>query len=346
VVTQRNPPVWEGTPEYAVDVARTQAYYAGTSVDEFRGRIEAVHSIDSTELSCDEVRTRVRALVAGHDFLEQYLDVQGIWRARLCINKDLFENVFSQLWCPYPENSRMNRFNAKGESVFYCSLKARMAVFEVRPTIGEWITVLAAKAKHQVARLRVFTLGLEACHDPILKYLRYEGARAFPPLRKILGDEDAYLKWRMIDDFVGTMASRPVPPGNDIGYRATVALARELMHIFPDADGFIYPSVGTELHGVNLMLTRDAVNHHFEPLACDVYAIDRSVPPPDVFGVSRLASSKSIAADGSIAWESLEKSTEISLRDLPIREMHSMLPDPFWRFVQTGSIDSSILHPE
>src|SRR5436309_1657221 len=80
-----------------------------------------------------------------------------IFRARA----GFWESVVD-LWCPLPERvAKLGRANDIGKAVFYCSDSLETAVFEMRPRIGDLITVVRHEVVDPCLCPTVLGLGVE-----------------------------------------------------------------------------------------------------------------------------------------------------------------------------------------
>jgi hypothetical protein len=209
-----------------------------------------------------------------------------------------------ELW--YPEHQhvrRLGRLNRIGQPLFYCATSLETSIFEIRPEVGDIVTVLkcesiggaspmliAVDTYQQLARL-----GVKIDEDPGVDPLR--------DLRKSIGD-NAYNKNRLIEEFISAEFMRDVADGYEYEYKLSIAIAEWLFGFGTDSkdiDGIAYPSMGSGLIDVNIALLPQAVDLMYRPISCQAGRIirydDEGMPawqPGDT---------KSIHRSGRLEWD-------------------------------------------
>ncbi len=247
------------------------------------------------------------------------LVLNGTYRARPNEGEEPFNHV-RELWYPPPHAvKRLGRLNHPGQPLFYGANKINVAMIELRPKPGDVLTVMVARAKAGIANLKVAHVGLERSRAPELeRTIREDIPRVLPSHLQFLGSHANYKKWLLIDDFLGDVFTEPVPEGAEHRYKLTVPIA-ELLFRIPNADGINYPSVATNLHGINLCLQPAAADRHFAPSLFYMFRVMRHVPPRGYF-VYQLRRAIRVEADGTIVWGPEAPQPTIDLDSLVIPE--------------------------
>jgi RES domain-containing protein len=168
-----------------------------------------------------------------------------LYRARVFLSLDTLEAALVKpdihLGPPQSTISRAGRMNAPGISVFYGATSPSVAIAEVRPPVGSKVAV----AKFEIIR-PLKLLDLTAIEEIV------ESGSLFDP---------EYAKLLAKAKFLGSLnahITRPVMPNEEtIEYVSTQAVADFLAsELDIQLDGIIYPSVQSDLDGVNVVLFR------------------------------------------------------------------------------------------
>jgi hypothetical protein len=149
--------------------------------------------------------------------------------------RTLFPNI-SDLWYPSPEFVNVGRCNFPNMPVFYCSNDPGTSVFELRPNIGDWLTTVDITIEKKVLELLV--LGLDPS-DP-----------SFTSLSESDKGINMYLseKFREI-----------IKKGEEYNYFKTAFFVDAFIK---NKDGLIYPSVGSNCKGWNVVFTTDFIDKY------------------------------------------------------------------------------------
>jgi len=271
----------------------------GISIHDIRRRIDAARSLDTSQLTIDEIKRRYKLALKGYSFNLINGVMDFVYRARPNYGHSLFQHV-SELWYPPAEKCLyLGRFNREGTSAFYCSDKPQTAIFEIHPKAGDWFTLLKAGSKsNRVLSIELLHFGMEYACEPEMVAARGSLARHHPKHHLILGSEANKKKWLVIDNYLGAIAIQNVKSGEEHKYKTTIAAGEVLMA--DKFDGLAYPSAATRLHGINICLRPKRADNLLKPLTIEVFEVisdnDR------MYFTKPICSAKSIAADGAINW--------------------------------------------
>lgn len=171
----------------------------------------------------------------------------GFYRARNhnnvrgSLNDDIlteFKNE-KEFWNSPVKFAKMGRCNAEGESMFYCSSDFTTAILEVKPQVGDYITVSSFKNLHtqNIPRFRIQPIGKTyLLKIPELKLL-YENYKI---------NQNQY----EIEEFLDKLFHQNIEDNEAYKYKLSIAIAhifltngtnKEKMII--ETDGLIYPSI-------------------------------------------------------------------------------------------------------
>jgi hypothetical protein len=125
-----------------------------------KAQIAALERIDTRTADIDELAERLRRLFDGYACLTRVLDVPYAYRARKHETPVPFEHV-SQLWYPRAEHIKyLGRVNRIGQPRFYISASQDTATLEMRPEVGNVITLLSLLPVDPTRRLQVMEIGV------------------------------------------------------------------------------------------------------------------------------------------------------------------------------------------
>ncbi len=276
------------------------------SLTELENKITILKSSDFRGLSIDQLREMIAEIIDQCPLQPRPLRLSGVYRARKNCTTQIFTNA-SDLW--YPPSSVIKtygRLNNVGQSLFYAAMGAETAFHELRPKIGEVITVLIARTKDDYALMeRVPFVGIERSRSEALHHLRDEDIfRTSTKFRQQLGDNN-YKKWLLIDDYLSFILGKEVLDSEDYLYKPSVAFAN-LLFSYPKLDAINYPSVLTQNHGINICMLPEKADFYFKPSEVwmikvdgeDVHPVTKEKLPRIIF----LRRSKHISPEGNIEW--------------------------------------------
>src|SRR5215204_4079623 len=131
-------------------------------------RLDRARRMNPAKLTHEQVNQRIGQIMDGYHTLVVPAQMSGLYRARKNVG-DVPWQFASDLWYP-PATAVRNRgrFNDPGSPVLYACNTATGAVFEIRPNVGDVITILIARAKSKVVELACAHIGLERSLAPEL----------------------------------------------------------------------------------------------------------------------------------------------------------------------------------
>jgi RES domain len=156
------------------------------------------------------------------------------------VDETLFEfSNEKEFWNPPIEKAKMGRCNNENESLFYCSSDFITALLEIKPVIGDFITV--TKFKNLYTKNKP-----EFRINPIGKTYLLKLPELELPFENYILDQSQY----EIEDFLDKLFHQNVGDNESYKYKLSIAIA----HIFLtngtnkeraiiETDGLIYPSI-------------------------------------------------------------------------------------------------------
>jgi hypothetical protein len=286
-------------------VARLQK----TTTVALNSKIRRFYASDFSAATDVSIRMKVGNLADG--FLTKFasLVTNGVFRARINPDGVPFSNA-RELWYPPTGVIRRGRFNEAEQQRFYVTDRANAAVLEVRPKVGDHVTVLFAATIEEKTSLDVAQIGLH----------HYSGDR--PSVDSVaLRQDDGFLaqlerwkvrsKWEKIDDVFSDFSTRAADADDENAlYRVTNAIG-ELMEK-TGAAGLMYPSIEATRKAVNLCLNTDIADALFFPgEAWQLKIVDwksslAGAPPSATgyYGIQILAQTGPIPINGELNWYS------------------------------------------
>jgi hypothetical protein len=280
-------------------------------------RISRARQMDVRTLSAQQVAERMRIIMDDYRTMIIPVQLNGVFRARRNPDGDPFRSA-SELWYPPAKLiQRRGRFNSSGEPVFYASNRASGAVFEVRPAVGDMITLLIAATKEPFVELKCAHIGLDRSLAPELAEVQKNGIpRANQRFQAMLKHHGISKRWHQVDDFLAEMATMLFSPDEEEDkYKITNGIS-DVMFKIAGIDALNYPSVATQLECVNLCLKPAVADRLFKPSEAWMIRIEeRADHPPglkekptDVFyRTTFVRRSEEINENGNIHWSDVLK---------------------------------------
>lgn len=144
-----------------------------------------------------------------------------------------------EFWNPPIKNVKMGRCNKEGESLFYCSSDFITAILEVKPVVGDFITVANFKNLYPQNKP-------EFRINPIGKTYLIKIPELALPFENYLLDQNQF----EIEDFLDKLFHQNVDDTETYKYKLSIALSHIFMTDGTDrkrsvieTDGLIYPSI-------------------------------------------------------------------------------------------------------
>jgi hypothetical protein len=221
-----------------------------------------------------------------------------IYRARRHTDKaSLFYNVKDLI---YPKEVKTyGRLNDIGESIFYGASHHDTALLEMRPKLGDEITILESRLINADNAPKFMEVGIRELmtkqnHSPdFIKQNR-------EILETKLGTEENKRRYGLINDFLVSEMTKIVANNRAYNYKGTIAIGQFYIKGNPHADGLIYPSINRK--GADCIAIKpDSFDRHYRPDRCfkiQIVNIDKN-GIPTAFCVDN---SVEINADGQITW--------------------------------------------
>jgi hypothetical protein len=171
-------------------------------------RINRARNMDVNILSHSAIHNRIHKIMDGYHTVIIKVATNGIYRARKNIDGQPFLFA-SDLWYPPASAVRLRgRFNEPGTPVFYASNRPNGAIIEVRPQVGDVITLLVVRTRKPLVELESAHIGLERSSAPELgKAQRALMLRNNPNFQAMARKYGINNKWLAIDEFLSDMAT-------------------------------------------------------------------------------------------------------------------------------------------
>lgn len=208
----------------------------------------------------------------------------------------LFANI-SELWYPPAARVSRGRLNEAKSPLLYASDTQHAAMWELRPSKDDMITVLEIRARSPAATPRCVIIGdlhhIDRARKPILGKGSFLTPRAF---EETVGPEK-YKRSIIVDRKI----SQWFAWDGDSHYCLTIPIANHLFRI-DGLEGIVYPSAAWG-GAFNVALLPKCADEKFFGMKAFVIAIS---DPHAVVGQCAgmcVAHSKHIASDGTIEWE-------------------------------------------
>lgn len=275
---------------------------------EVKRRIQELRSLDLNRdgVTVDQLRSRLLVLLEHYAcrtiFLEPHVKIFRARKKPESKGEGLFANR-KELWYPEPKYvKRLGRLNKIGQPLFYCASNSDTAIFEIRPDIGDIVTVLECET---IAGASPFLISVDVYEQLARLGVKLAGDVSLDPLlelRKSVGRE--WHKNRMIEEFISAEFKKNVEDGHECEYKLSIAIAELLFSFGLDAkgvDGIAFPSTRSGLIDINIALLPRAVDRMYRPIACQAGKIVGY--SSDGMPIWKAGFSKSIHKFGRIEWD-------------------------------------------
>lgn len=267
--------------------------------------IQQLREVDLKRIGLEALRQQLGKIMDGFLCSPVRLGGGPIYRARITNEGELLHNM-SQVWYkPHSHVATYGRLNDIGQSIFYAADTLPLAVLEVRPTIGSWITIIECMLKDPDNQPLVMELGLTERSAGGSHPLKVPCFEKSPEGRACLGSEDSLQRNAAIRSFLLEQFVRIVEPGSEYEYKISVALTSILM-ASEEIHGLIYPSIATSTEGnlspgTNIALKPKAVDDFYRPVFCRMVQVV-SQRGPHQFQADERMSTDLIGTDGGFGW--------------------------------------------
>jgi hypothetical protein len=248
------------------------------SYSDLRQRISKALTMDVSNLSSSVVDSRVGAILDGYHTRLVTANLNGVFRARKNVGLQLFYNI-SELWYPKAQFvTRRGRFNEPNHPVFYACSRFNGALFEVRPQIGDRVTILVVRTKSPSLRVDCAHVGLERSPARELDAIRKTNIlRNDDSFREGLERFGIYNKWLAVDDFISEIStSNFLENEEENKYKITNSISRTFFKM-PYLTAMNYPSVAAALNCINICATTKFADESFVPHEVWTVAVDNII---------------------------------------------------------------------
>ena len=271
-----------------------------------KAQIAALERIDTRTADMDALAMRLRRLFNGYACLTRMLDVPYAYRARKHETPAPFEHV-SQLWYPRAEHIKhLGRVNRIGQPMFYISASHDTATLEMRPEVGELITILSLLPVDPSRRLHVMEIGMAEKESLHARPRNVQLLEETPYGPSFLKRNHGIKQNLTIRSFLATEFIRVVARGNEHEFKKTIVIG-EFLSSSNRIDGLQYPSLAGDISqwkgGANLALKPETADKFFKPSECWMIRVEAREPEPGAaFAVRCIGKAKKIDEDGRIHW--------------------------------------------
>lgn len=180
---------------------------------------------------------------------------------------------------------KFGRLNRVNQSIFYCSADPNTATLELRPNVGDIISILKCESKRQ---LHVMQLGMKELDVA-------SESNFFGPFKSRLRSKDNQL----IHQFLVEEFTKKVDEGCEFEYKSTIAIG-EIFSKSKRIHGLWYPSIAIG-KGSNLGLKPGAVDKFYKPTECWAIRVEKEIAPLK-YEVLCINKAKRIKGNGRIIW--------------------------------------------
>lgn len=269
-------------------------YYKDISLTEIKHKIVEIEELNLREIPFEELTSHLNLLMKGYSLFSSFIEPETLYRARINDSIDNFTNI-SQLRNPPKELVNIyGRLNQKNESIYYCSGSFETCSLELRPQVGDIVTIYRSK-QHIKTKIHIFELGLRetiwkergAIHDN-------------KALQNYLGDKENIEKNKIIHNFLTEKFTQIIEKGEEYKYKITAAIS----YIFlqnKEIDGLFYPSITRQFKDINLGLKPEIYDKYYKPLDCFKLLIV-GINETNNHQIKLLEVSKEIDFNGDIKW--------------------------------------------
>ena len=269
-------------------------------------RIRRFRATNLSQLNGEQVYNRIGKIADGYMTRPALIGANGVFRARVNSGDEFFRNS-SELWYPPSEKVQAGRFNLAHQSKFYASNSPIAAIWEIRPKVGDFVTVLYAATFSPTDEIALTHVGLHEFNGaPELDIANLRESISFIHMLKANGVEK---KWMIIDDLFSEYSNKIVNVQNatDV-YKVTNAMDKLFSGV--PRSGTLYPSIASSNNFYNICISPDDADRYFFPgLAWVVEIVDwhehqEGFPPSPqgYFQIAIRAETSPISIAGNLNW--------------------------------------------
>jgi hypothetical protein len=269
--------------------------------ENFKHLIQEIHKLDLSISPSDE-NSVISMLKTFQPWFFGFTKVVPSFE-RMTINRTLPNNngetihELKYLKNPPPESiSKYGRANLKGQSILYATFILPTIIFEMKPKVGELVTISKWELKIPETNLLV-------C--PIIDYPNCRDYQLLNEFEKALKTCPKGFQDIIINDYnlIAQCFSKYVEKGKDINYIFSAHFADQIFNELYDGkiEAIIYPSVQDPVNSANIALKPSAFEEKykiFEICESIVYSNDGN----SLF-LKRIKTTRNVDPNGIIIWE-------------------------------------------
>jgi len=213
--------------------------------------------------------SRNRMLIAG--------EKTQICRGRVGASGRPFAKV-SELWYPPAKSVRLNRANLPGECVFYSGTSRATAIAELKPKLGDLITLFEGRAAKETVRIKIVDYGDYFATAHLTE------------------------RHRLFEQFTSKIFRKTITSQRH--YMISAAIVSLLLRYDDALDGVMYSSVASDLVGANVVYRPSFADAFIKPFWFRAVRVDQYHHPFDL-KVTCTHGASSSSADGAIEWNEI-----------------------------------------
>ena len=232
--------------------------------------IHKYRSMDFQTSPIDEYERLIGRIINDYKTQTFFWGLPIIYRARkhdVC--GSIFENIEQLIYPKKEKVTKFGRLNGVGESLFYCASDKDTVLLEVRPKLGDEITILESRLIDSVkipefAEVGIREVMIQQNHSP--EFVRQN----IEMLNKALKTRDDKERYVLAHDFLVEEMTKIVEDDKIYQYKGTIVIGRFLMNNLTKSkpvDGMVYRSIsrtGAEC----IALKPDSYDLHYKPDRC------------------------------------------------------------------------------
>lgn len=262
-------------------------------------KIKALRLLDLQTVTESDLSMMLEELCNGYRVMTRHLSVPYFFRARLLTKIERYQHI-KDLWHP-PARAlkKFGRANPPGEPMLYLSDTELTALLELRPQVGDRVTILKCVPRFAGAQVHVQEIAIPELtsphypHNPAIASRLEDAPAQFGSSRR--RDTNLLIRQFLVEQF-----TRIVDVEQDHEYKLSSMISQFLL----DAtfiDGLLYPSIATEDRGMNLALKPEAGRRLIKPDSCCTVEI---IEKTRTFGYKfqPVEESQIIQPSGEIEW--------------------------------------------
>ena len=280
--------------------------FISISIEEIQNKIDELDALDTQKTSNEDLRQRCNALMKGYTHITRLITSPYAWRARKNTGSSFFNNI-SELWYP-PKDvvGTFGRLNKPNQSIMYIAASQDSAIHEMRPKIGEKITILRLKLKDKRKYPRVSELGVVDRSKHFNCDTKIRLAEDTVTGKALLSKDSSIHKNRLIRGYLAREFTKIVERGYEHQFKVSATIA-DILFNMPNMDGIEYPCLAGAVSSYNgaasLGLLPNSADKLYIPDSCWVgEVIDLPTHPDNPFGLLCIGRAESFFSDGTIEW--------------------------------------------